>query len=98
MKFLNITDMNGQSRQIQVQDYQEVDPLALIPPYVRVGVPAGYETVDMPRKAFLAMVAAYASPLKIPAIKMLRQFVPGLGLKEAKDVVEFILDNDLTKL
>ncbi len=99
---LRITRPNGNVETIEVLDYKEYRPQDLwaqVPDAVNVGfmvdsVPAmeSYQYTGIPKSAFLAMVLEMMRlGQKIPAIRLVRAVYP-FGLKDAKDLVEYLLE------
>lgn len=89
-----IVDELGVERKIQVQSFREISPLEQLPTrftIYAVGT-GGLDDTDLPRDAVIAMFKEWGKTQKIPAIKLMRSLVRGMGLKEAKDLVEGIVD------
>ena len=61
---------------------------AAAPVAVAAAAGAGAEAAPVEEKDSFDVVLASVGPNKISVIKVVREIVPGLGLKEAKDLVE----------
>ncbi len=99
---LRITRPNGTVEIIEVRAYKEYRPQDLwaqVPNTVNVGfmvdtVPAleSYQYIGIPKSAFLAMVLEVMRlGQTITAIRLVRAVYP-FGLKDAKDLVEYLLE------
>jgi len=68
---------------------------AAAPVAMAAGAPAGEAAVEEEKTTFDVVLSA-VGPNKISVIKVVREIVAGLGLKEAKDLVESAPANVLT--
>lgn len=70
-----------------VKELEEIFGVSAAAP-VAAAAAAGAEAVVEEEKDTFDVILAAVGPNKISVIKVVREIVPGLGLKEAKDLVE----------
>jgi large subunit ribosomal protein L7/L12 len=72
-----------------VKEFEEIFGVSAAAPVAvaAAGAPAG-EAAQEEEKTTFDVVLSEVGPNKISVIKVVREIVPGLGLKEAKDLVE----------
>lgn len=85
---------DGTTQKVNVREYREYDPQDEMPETVKILVGNSvYNTIELPKDIFLQMLVACAKGGRIvAAVKMLRQAAPTMGLKEAKELIESLLD------